>query len=557
MSKRAFKSKLPLFLILAILVTPVFPSIAQAKANKPTIALVLGGGSARGFSHVGLLRAFEENGIPVDLLVGTSMGSIVAGLYAAGFSVENMTHIVTDLDTAALLDIPMPLGGGVVDSTGIQHYLDILLEGKTYDQLPIPFYSVIVNLRTGRELALHDGKVSTGIRASMSIPGIFPPVQIADQYYVDGGLKNQVPANVAADLGADVILAVSLEKDFQDPNHRRIMTNIHMSITAMVEGYTEIHSSMADVLITPEVALDSSMDYQRADYFIEQGYKAGVAYMPQIKEAILAKDPDFEFIPYKQPGYSQSELRQIIRTANREVANLPRRFTLKPDFSFDSDYSFPKFGLKFTHGPLSWFGVGYRYGFHQQEGGHEIFADWGRDHWGRMDLYLRQSPGRDLPTFGLYVGGPKVEQLMLEGTYVSQGPKAWQVSATNNALLDFPRAVAGLSFRVTGLRPEEMEDEEMLKLKDHLLMAVAPQVQIFPWAERHFPVGMVLARPYVFTGVTVESPLNEIKLDPSFRVGLGSELQFFGLYPGELSLGVEVKSTGKSTWRFGLKSLKF
>lgn len=555
MSRQKLWDGLIVFFLLCALITPATVNAEIVGTSEPTIALVLGGGSARGFSHVGLIRAFEENGIPIDLLVGTSMGSIVAGLYAAGYSVDNMTEIVTDLDTAALLDIPMPLGGGVVDTTGIQHYLDILLEGRTYDQLPIPFYSVIVNLGTGRELALHDGKVSTGIRASMSIPGIFPPVQIGDQYYVDGGLKNQVPANVAADLGADVILAVSLEKDFQDPNHRRIMTNIRMSLTAMVEGYTEMNTSMADVLIVPEVALDSSMDYQRADYFIEQGYKAGIAYMPEIKEAILAKYPDFEFVPYKQPGYSKMELHQILRTANKEVANLPKRFTLKPEFNFDSDYSFPRIGLKFTHGPLSWFGMGYRYGFHPQEGGHEIFLDWGRDRWGTVDLYLRMSPEREKPTYGFYIGGPVIERLTLEGTYVSQGPKAWQVSATNNALIKYPRAVAGLALRVTGLRLEEMDEET--KIQDHLLMAAAPQVQIFPWGNEYFPVGMVLARPYVLGGLTVESPVTELKLDPSFRVGVGSELQFFGLYPGDVSLGVEVKSTGKSTWKFGLKSIKF
>lgn len=552
MNKRRFWSGIVAFLILCGLTTP-----ALAVATEPTIALVLGGGSARGFSHVGLIRALEENGIPVDLLVGTSMGSIVAGLYAAGYSVDNMIEIVTDLDTAALLDIPMPLGGGVVDTTGLQHYLDVLLRRRTYEELPTPFYSVIVNLGTGRELALHDGRVSKGIQASMSIPGIFPPVQIGDQYYVDGGLKNQVPANVAADLGADVIIAVSLEKDFQDPNHRRIMTNIRMSLTAMVEGYTEQNTAMADVLIVPEVALDSSMDYQRADYFIKQGYKAGLAYMDQIKEAILAKDPDFEFIPYAQPGYSSSELRQILRTANKEVANLPKRFSLKPEFKFDSDYSFPKLGLKFTHGPLSWFGMGYRYGFHPEEGGHELFIDWGRERWGRVDLYVRKSPNREKPTLGFYVGGPKIDQLVLEGTYVSQGPKAWQVSAGNNALLNYPRAVAGLAFRVTGLRLDEMEEDEDLKIKDHLLMAVAPQVQVFPWGEEYFPVGMVLARPYLLGGVTVESPLAELKLDPSFRVGIGSELQFFGLYPGDVSLGVEVRSNGKSTWKFGLKSVQF
>lgn len=524
-----------------------------ALASKPTVALVLGGGSARGFSHIGLIKALEENGVPVDMIVGTSMGSIVAGLYAAGYSVANMTEIVAALEISTLLDIPMPLGGGVVDTTGLQHYLDILLGGRTYEELPMPFSSVIVNLGTGKELALNTGKVSKGIQASMSIPGVFTPVQIGDQFYVDGGLKNQVPANVAADLGADVIIAVSLEQDNQDPNYGRIMSNLRMSLTAMMDGYTEINTAMADVLIVPKVGLDSSMDYQKAGHFIQQGYQAGLEYMEQIKNVILSKDPDFGFEPYKQPGYSSTELKQILKTAERSVANLPKRFTFKPEVAFDNDYSFPKIGAKFTHGPLSWFGVGYRYGFDPNEGGHEAFIDWGKANWGAVDVYVRQSPNREQPTFGVSLAGPKIEQLMLEATYVSQGHKAWQVSASNNKLLDFPRAVAGLSLRVTGLRPEE----ENTPLKDSLLMAVAPQFQVYPWGENHFPVGLAMARPYFLGGVTVESPVIELDLKPSFRVGVGSELQLFGLYPSDISLGVEVDSTAKATWKFGIKSLKF
>ena len=526
---------------------------ASLAAEQPSIALVLGGGSARGFSHIGLIRALEENGIPVDMIVGTSMGSIIAGLYAGGYSVENMTELVTKLEFGSLLDIPMPLAGGIVDTTGIEHYLDILLDGKTFEEMPIPFQAVVVNLGTGKELALSEGKVSKGIQASMSIPGMFVPVQIGDQYYVDGGLKNQVPANVAADLGADVIIAVSLEKDHQDPDYRRIIDNLRMSLTAMIEGYNVFTTAMADVLIVPDVGLDSSMDYQRGAYFIQQGYEAGLAYMDQIKAVILAKDPNFQFVPYKQSGYSGAELKVITQTAERAVANLPKRFTLKPEVQFDSDYSFPKMGAKFTHGPLNWFGVGYRYGFDADNGGHEVFIDWGRNNWGAIDLYVRQSPNRDEPTFGGSIKGPKIDQLMLEATYVSQGYKAWQVSASNNKLLDTPRGVAGLALRVTGLRPEE----ENTPIQDTLLMAVAPQIQIFPWGEKQFPVGIAMNRPYLLGGVTVESPVTELDVRPTFRVGVGTEMDLFGLYPSDISLGVELDSTANTTWKFGIKSLKF
>lgn len=540
-------------LLLLGILSGLTTSTAALAAEPLSVALVLGGGSARGFSHIGLIRALEEHGVPVDMIVGTSMGSIVAGLYAGGYSVENMTELVTKLDFAKLLDIPMPISGGIVDTTGIEHYLNILLEGKTFEEMTIPFRAVVVNLGTGKELALGEGKVSQGIQASMSIPGMFVPVQIGDQFYVDGGVKNQVPANVAADLGADVIIAVSLEKDYQDPNYRSIVDNLRMSLTAMIEGYNEFKASMADILIVPDVGLDSSMDYQRGSYFIEQGYLAGLQYVDQIKTVILAKDPDFEFVPYTQPGYTSSELKLISQRAERAVASLPKRFTLDPVVAFDSDYSFPKLGAKFTHGPLSWFGVGYRYGFDQDNGGHEVFVDWSRDNWGAIDLFVRQSANRDEPTFGGSLRGPKIDQLMVEATYVSQGPKAWQVSASNNKLLDTPRGGAGLAFRVTGLRPED----ENTPIEETLLMAVAPQVQIFPWGAKRLPLGLAMTRPYILGGVTVESPVTELDVRPTFRVGVGTELDLFGLYPSDISLGVELDHTATTTWKFGIKGLKF
>jgi len=539
-------------LLAAVLILCLAGAGAAAKQTRPTVALVLGGGSARGFSHIGLIKALEENGIPIDMIVGTSMGSIVAGLYAAGYSVENMEQLATHLDTSKLLDIPLPPTGGVVDSTGIQQFLDVLLDGKTYDQLPIPFKSVVVNLGTGRELALDEGLVSVGIQASMSIPGVFPPVQIGDAYYVDGGLKNQVPANVAADMGADVIIAVSLEKDYENPDYRRIMNNLRMSLTAMLEGYTEINTAMADVLIVPDVGLDSSWEFQKAAYFIEQGYAAGLQYVEQIKTVILAKDPTFQFRPYRQDGYSTTELQEIVQRAERRVASLPKRFTFKPEFQFDSDYNFPKIGFKFTHGPLAWFGLGYRYGFDPDNGGHEVFVDWGRAQWGSVDLFVRQSPNRERPTLGVAVTGPEWEKLMLEATYVSQGDKAWQVSATSSKLLDYSRAVAGLSLRVSGLRPEEDQP-----IQDTLLVALSPQVQVYPWGEEHFPVGFALVRPYFLGGVTVETPVTELDVRPSLRVGVGSELHFFGLYPTDLSLGVELDSSAQATVRFGITGLRF
>lgn len=539
-----------LVLVACLLVMPLAASSAQAA--RPTVALVLGGGAARGFSHIGLIRALEENGIPIDMIVGTSMGSIVAGLYAGGYSVDNMVEIATHLDTSKLLDIPFPPTGGVVDSTGLEVFLDEILGGRTYDQMLIPFKSVAVNLGTAKDVAIGEGKVSRGILASMSIPGVFPPVEIDGQYYVDGGLTNQVPANVAAEMGADVIIAVSLEKDYTSADYRKILDNLRLSLSAMMGGYTEIHTAVADVLIVPRVGLDSSWEFQKAAYFIQQGYEAGLEYMEDIKAAILAKDPSFEFRPYRQTGYSSPELREIMRNAERRAAGLPKRFTLKPEFQFDPLYDFPKLGFKFTHGPLSWFGIGYRYGFDNAHGGHELFVDWGKHQWGSVDLFIRKSPELELPTFGINLEGPKLKQLSLEAAYASQGENAWQITASNTKLWDHSPVAAGLSLRVRGLRPAQD-----VPIHERLLIAVAPQVQVFPWGEEHFPITLTLARPYVLGRLTLESPVTKLEVRPSFTVGIGTEVHVFGLYPTDLSLGIEVSGSAETKVSFRLTGLKF
>ncbi|HBG09449.1 MAG: patatin-like phospholipase family protein [Limnochordia bacterium] len=539
-------------LLLTALVLIMSSSTVWAEQDRPTVALVLGGGSARGFSHVGLIKALEENGIPIDIVVGTSMGSIVAGLYAGGFSADNIEKVATHFDTSKLFDIPFPPTGGVVDSRGIYEFLDELLGGRTFAELPIPFRAVAVNLATGQDVALGEGRASKGIQASMSIPGVFPAVEIDGQYYVDGGLRNNVPANVAADMGADVIIAVWLAKEYQNADYRRLTDNLRLSLSAMMGGYAEIHTALADVLIVPKLGTDSSWEFQRVGYFIQEGYKAGMEHMDQIKAAILAKDPDFEFQPYQQPGYSSTELQELVRRAEERADSVPKRFTFRPELQFDPFYSFLKLGFKFTHGPLSSFGIGYRYGFDPLNGGHEVFVDWGEQEWGSVDFFLRKSPERESPTFGISATGPQIGGLQLEADYVSQGEKSWQISASSDELWTNSKLAAGLSLKIGGIRPLEDAPNQ-----DKLLVGIAPQIKIYPWGEEFIPVTVALFRPYFIGRLTVESPLPSLALRPSLRLGIGSEVNFFGLYPTDVSLGIELKGPNDAEVRFGITGPRF
>ncbi|HHW12775.1 MAG TPA: patatin-like phospholipase family protein [Firmicutes bacterium] len=551
-TKNKIKFKLraaALALLACLMLSGVFPARTIASAgSKPTVALVLGGGSAWGLSHIGLLKSLEENGVPVDLLVGTSMGSIVAGLYAAGYSVDNIIEIFTNLDATALLELPFPPGGGFIDTKGLQQYLDTLLDGKTYDQLNIPCYPVAVNLKTGAVHALNQGNVSTGIQASIAIPGVFPPVLIEDQYYADGGLKNQVAADVAADLGAEIIIAVYLKSGLAGDDYDDLGANVVRSVFTMVEGYVEENVAQADVLIEQEMDFDTFIDFHRVSYFVEQGYRAGNKAMPQIKAAILAYDPNFEFIPHRQAGYGPAELQRILKEAERAAAQVPKRFTIKPGFSFDHDYNFTKFEVKLTNGPFGRFGVGYRYGFDADNGGHEVFFDWGTKKRGHAGVFFRQSPNLDKPTYGISLKSPEFKEYVVEAVYLSQGDRAWRASLGKDPVFVLPWAVTGLSLDLFGLR----QNEKNLPPTEKLMLGIRPAVKLFPWGERRFPFFPVLARPYFTAGVTVVSPLTAYRPQFTYEAGIGTDLLLFGLYPSSFSVGVQLDNEHKIRWQVEL-----
>ncbi len=538
------------FFIFVVLFLLVFVTMADsacsstAFASDLSVALILGGGSARGFSHIGLIKAFEENGVPIDMLLGTSSGSIIGGLYAAGFSVENMIDICSNLDMSALIQVPFPFRGGLIDSGKLGHYLDIILEGMTFDQLVTPFYPGVVNLGTGLDVALNHGKLSAGILASIAIPGVFPPVEVNGNYYVDGGLKNLVPANLAFELGADVIIGVSMgqeKQEYSDPEHKNLFTNLRKTINAVMVGYAAVNTAKADVLFVPDIDFAHVYQYQNVLYFVERGYQGGIDNMEEIKASILAKDPAYVFTPYKQQGISNNDLANRIQKAEREADNFKTRFTFKPLLDFDDDYYFSKVGAKVTAGFLRHFGVGYRYGFNDDEGGHELFVDWCHPRIAYLDTYLRKSLRRDKITWGISLNAPLYKKFVLDAAYATQGTNAWRLSVQNEALLDFPHFNAGMALNLKSLRPGPGEPPNSKGLS----LSAVPQIKVLPGGERWIRLGFLSLKPYLLAGIEMESFLSSFSLQNTFKVGLGTDFKIMGLYPGELTLNGYISNEGR------------
>lgn len=263
---------------------------AREPGVRPSVALVLGGGSARGFSHIGLLKALYEEGIPVDYIVGTSMGSVIGGLHAAGLSVDELAYLATHANLGELFESLVPPRGGLVGTARFERFLDALVDGLTLGETAIPYYSVATHLQTGKETVFGPGPiaVSRAILASMAIPGIFPPVEIDGEYYVDGGIASLVPVRAARELGADVVIAVDVRRSVEPVRPDDVIAVLDLALDHLLAANVEAQIGLADVVVRPELESDSYMEYDEAESFIAEGYRAAREAMPAIKEALAA-----------------------------------------------------------------------------------------------------------------------------------------------------------------------------------------------------------------------------------------------------------------------------
>ncbi|MEA2087856.1 MAG: patatin-like phospholipase family protein [Candidatus Caldatribacteriota bacterium] len=299
--------------------------LLECKKKGLKFGLALGSGSARGLAHVGVIQVLEAYHIPVDIIAGTSIGSVVGSLYAAGASIDQLGEAALSIKkstTLFLIDPALP-HSGLISGKKIEEMLnDLALEDKTFDDLKIPFAAVATDVESGAEVILNQGKVIDAVRASISIPGIFTPVKYQDYYLVDGGVVDPVPVDVVQKMGADIIIAVSLAKispyttvliidkqtgsleevekssifqqkiaqvksTFESPN---IFEVIVQSIDIMEAKITDQSLEGADVVIVPFGIKDINLfDFDKAEMLIKDGIMATMINMPEIKRAIKEK----------------------------------------------------------------------------------------------------------------------------------------------------------------------------------------------------------------------------------------------------------------------------
>ena len=264
-------------------------------ASKPTpiapsrpikIGLALGGGSARGFAHIGVIQALEKHKIRPDLVVGTSAGSIIGAFYAAGFTGAQMEEVALKLKDIEVIDLSVGSKRGMVVGTALQNVVNQYLQSRPIESFPIPFCAVATNLISGKAALFRTGNPGFAVRASCSMPGVFIPARQGSDEFVDGGLISPLPVNEAKKLGATYVIAVDVSAQTDNTNLHGMFELLMQSFDIMGQSLIRMESEKADMLIHPDLKKFSSTDFQARKELIAAGYQAGLQAIPQIREAL-------------------------------------------------------------------------------------------------------------------------------------------------------------------------------------------------------------------------------------------------------------------------------
>ncbi|WP_434707959.1 patatin-like phospholipase family protein [Pseudomonas sp. R1-1] len=314
--------------------------VHASDAPRPKIGLVLSGGAARGLAHIGVLKALEEQGIKIDAIAGTSMGAVVGGLYASGYKVDELEKLALSIDwQAALSDAPpredvpfrrkqddrdflvkqklsfrddgslgLPLG--VIQGQNLALLLESLLahtsDTRDFDKLPIPFRAVATDIANGEKVVFRKGHLPQVIRASMSIPAVFAPVELDGRLLVDGGMTDNIPLDVARQMGVDVAIVVDIGTPLRNRKQLTTVVDVlNQSITLMTRSNSEEQLAAlksTDVLIQPALAAYGVTDFGKTQEMIDAGYRATRILDKRLAVLKPTQSQDAELNAARSPG---------------------------------------------------------------------------------------------------------------------------------------------------------------------------------------------------------------------------------------------------------------
>ena len=268
----------------AVVETPT--AVAPRPLRPPRIGLALGGGAARGFAHIGVIQVLEENGIRPDLVVGTSAGSLVAAIYAAGKSGAELATMAQTMDEGAITDWSFP-GRGLIRGEALARYVREQTGGRTIDQMKLPLGIVATDLDNGMPILFRQGDTGMAVRASSAVPAVFQPVRIGSREYVDGGLVSPVPVRFARQMGAELVIAVDITSP-PDGNATGDPFKILLQTFAIMgKSINQFELRDADVVLRPSLVGVSSADFSARMKAIQSGREAAIKLLPELRLRIL------------------------------------------------------------------------------------------------------------------------------------------------------------------------------------------------------------------------------------------------------------------------------
>lgn len=264
------------------------PAPLQLK-KRPRVALVLGGGGARGYAHVGVINTLAKAGIPIDLIVGTSAGSLVGALYADSANARFVERTMRRTSFFDLADFTLvSSGGGFISGRQLQHFMLKKMRARTFDQLKIPLVVVTTDLYSGKAKVLSSGPIPPAVNASSAMPGAIHPVKLYGHTLVDGGLLEQVPVSVAKKYHPMIIIAVNLEADLAPEMPTSFVGVFQRAFDITFHAISEHSCEGADVMIHPNVGTVGTFDLSQKTHLIHAGEVAAQKALPKIK-ALLKK----------------------------------------------------------------------------------------------------------------------------------------------------------------------------------------------------------------------------------------------------------------------------
>ena len=245
--------------------------------KRPKIGLVLGGGGARGLAHIGVLKVLHREGVPIDLVVGTSVGALIGALYCSGLPVEQIQKMgeeigwdrLTNISSAAL--VKLLVAQSLLSNKNLEQYLLKHIGHKQFSHMTTPFICIATDIQTGERIIFREGSVIQAVRASSTVPGLFKPVEYRHRFLVDGGLVDNIPTDIARLVGMDIVIAVSVEGSFTGYDTANVLQILNQALYIQGNVLSEKLLQQADFVIRPHVKDMSAIELWRSKECIEAG----------------------------------------------------------------------------------------------------------------------------------------------------------------------------------------------------------------------------------------------------------------------------------------------